>query len=194
MSIAFDAAKHAAEICGLRPYLMRVALARMRDRDTAEDVVQETLAAACGNGTAFGGRSSLRTWVTGILLHKLTDSFRAMGRDPLALRDESVDDGDGADFEHDGRWRAPPATWSDPELALSCSRFRSAFDAQLTKLPALQSRAFVMRELMGQEPDEICRMLGITHSNLWVLLHRARLGMRRGLDRDWFRADETAPG
>ena len=186
MSIAVDAAQHAAEICGLRPYLMRVALARMRDRDTAEDVVQETLAAACGNGTAFGGRSSLRTWVTGILLHKLTDSFRAMGRDPLALRDESVDDGDGADFEHDGRWRAPPAAWSDPELALSCSRFRRAFDAQLTKLPALQSRAFVMRELMGQEPDEICRMLGITHSNLWVLLHRARLGMRRGLDRDWF--------
>lgn len=185
MSIAIAAANRAAEICGLRPYLMRVALGRMRDRDTAEDVVQDTLAAACANGMAFGQRSSLRTWVTGILLHKLTDTFRAKGRDPLALREGGADD-DGEDFDQDGRWHAPPATWSDPELALSCSRFRRAFDDQLAKLPPLQSRAFVMRELMGREPDEICHALDITPSNLWVLLHRARMGMRRGLDREWF--------
>lgn len=179
-------APRATEISGLRPYLMRVALSRMRDRDAAEDVVQETLAAACRSGSSFTGRSTLRTWVTGILLHKVTDAFRAIGRDAGVFSSDPAALDDEADFTHDGSWRAPPSAWSDPALALECSRFRAQFEAQLEKLPELQSRAFMMREVMGLEADEICRELGITLSNLWVLLHRARLGLRNGLEREYF--------
>ncbi|MDQ3025773.1 MAG: sigma-70 family RNA polymerase sigma factor [Pseudomonadota bacterium] len=190
MNIVIAAARsNAAEIIGLRPYLMRVALSRMRDHQAAEDVVQETLVAACVGQAGFNGRSRLRTWVTGILLHKVTDAFRALGREPAAL---PIDDaGEDPDFDRDGRWRAPPSAWSDPELALDCARFRGAFDEQLARLPPMQSRVFVMRELEGLEPDEICRTLGITPSNLWVLLHRARLGLRRGLDRAWFGREDV---
>jgi RNA polymerase sigma-70 factor (ECF subfamily) len=186
MSIVIAAAQHAAEISGLRPYLMRVALSRLNDREAAEDAVQETLAAACAGDAKFSGRSTLRTWVTGILLHKVTDAFRAWGREGRApLREPSGEESD-PDFEDDGSWRAPVSAWSDPERALECSRFRAEFEAQLSRLPPMQSRAFVMRELMGLESDEICRTLGITPNHLWVLLHRARLGLRRSLDREWF--------
>jgi len=185
MSIAVPSAAHIAELSGLRPYLLRVASARMRDREGVEDVVQETLATACAAAARFEGRSSLRTWVTGILLHKVTDAFRAMARDPCApaMAEES---GEDRDFEADGTWRAPIDAWTDPSLALDCKKFREELDAQLARLPGLQARAFRMRELEGRESTEICAALGVTDSNLFVLLHRARLGLRRSLDRDWF--------
>jgi RNA polymerase sigma-70 factor (ECF subfamily) len=185
MSIVIAAASWASEISLLRPYLMRVALSRMSDREAAEDVVQETLAAACANDARFTGRSTLRTWVTGILLHKVTDAFRAWAREGKAPQRVLAED-DDPDFDEDGRWRASPSAWSDPEKALECSRFRAEFDAQLERLPGIQARAFVMRELHGLEPDEICAKLGVTRNHLWVLLHRARLGLRRSLDREWF--------
>jgi RNA polymerase sigma-70 factor (ECF subfamily) len=185
MSIVIAAASWASEISLLRPYLMRVALSRLNDREAAEDAVQETLAAACANDGAFSGRSTLRTWVTGILLHKVTDVFRAWGREGAMPQMGPAED-DDPDFDQDGRWRSPPDTWSDPERALECSRFRAEFDAQLERLPEMQARAFVMRELQGLEPDEICAKLGVTRNHLWVLLHRARMGLRRSLDREWF--------
>ena len=185
MSIAVPAAARIAELSGLRPYLVRVASARMRDREGVEDVVQETLATACAAAARFEGRSTLRTWVTGILLHKVTDAFRAMARDPCApaMAEES---GEDPDFEADGTWRAPIDAWTDPALALDCKKFREELDIQVARLPDLQARAFRMRELEGRESAEICAALGVTETNLFVLLHRARLGLRRSLDRDWF--------
>jgi RNA polymerase sigma-70 factor (ECF subfamily) len=185
MSIAVVAAARIAEICGLRPYLVRVASARMRDREGVEDVVQETLATAYASAARFEGRSTLRTWVTGILLHKVTDAFRAMARDPCARAlDEKP--GEDPDFDADGTWRAPIDAWTDPPLALDCKKFREELDAQVARLPDLQARAYRMRELEGRESAEICAALGVTESNLFVLLHRARLALRRSLDRDWF--------
>ena len=186
MPIAVAATARIAELCGLRPYLVRVASARMRDRDGVEDVVQETLATAYASAARFEGRSSLRTWVTGILLHKVTDAFRAMARDPGAHAMVEAP-GEDPDFEADGTWRAPVDAWTDPALALDCKRFREELAAQVARLPELQARAFRMRELEGRESAEICAALGVTESNLFVLLHRARLALRRSLDRDWFR-------
>ena len=185
MSVAVPPASHIAELSGLRPYLVRVASARMRDREGVEDVVQETLATACAAAIRFEGRSSLRTWVTGILLHKVTDAFRAMARDPCAPAMADAP-GEDPDFEADGTWRAPVDAWSDPSLALDCKRFREELDTQLARLPDLQARAFRMREFEGKESAEICAALGVTETNLFVLLHRARLALRRALDREWF--------
>lgn len=185
MSIIVAAASHTAELCGLRPYLVRVALSRVRDRDAAEDIVQDTLATAWGSADRFEGRSTLRTWVTGILLHKVTDAFRAIGRQPAAEQ-EMPGHHEDPDFESDGTWRAPVDAWSDPALALDCKRFRQELEAQLARLPATQSRAFRMRELEGRDTAEICAALGVTENNLFVLLHRARIALCRSLDRDWF--------
>jgi RNA polymerase sigma-70 factor (ECF subfamily) len=172
-----------AELCGLRPYLMRVAAARMRDRDAVEEVVQETLAAACAGAARFEGRSRLRTWVTGILLHKVTDAFRAGSRE-VALPE--APEGADADFDDAGAWRARFDPWTDPEHALDRKRFRLALERAVAALPAMQGRAFRLRELEGLESPQICAALDITEANLHVLLHRARLGLRRSLDRDWF--------
>lgn len=178
----------AEAIAALRPFLMRVALSRVREAHEAEEAVQETLAAALAAAGSFEQRSRLRTWVTGILLHKVTDHHRAAAlqreRQPLAQAggDEALD------FDAHGLWRAPRASWCDPELALRSSRFRKSFEQAVETLPPIQARAFVMRELQGIESAEICRALGVTEANLWVLLFRARVGLRRLLDRDYFAA------
>ena len=173
-------------IAALRPFLLRVARSRMREADEAEEAVQETLATALAAAGSFQERASLRTWVTGILLHKVTDRFRAqaLARQRHVASPES-EDGD-LDFDQHGEWRAPPAAWCDPEVALGSSRFREAFSEALESLPAKQARVFVMREVQGMESAEICSALGVSESHLWVLLFRARLGLRRKLDRDAF--------
>jgi RNA polymerase sigma-70 factor (ECF subfamily) len=169
---------------------VRVATARLRDREAAEDVVQETLATACAGAGRFEGRSALRTWVTGILLHKVTDAFRAMSRTNAVIRPVEADA--DPDFDAEGSWRAPVSEWSDPALALDCKRFREALEAGIARLPEAQARAFRMRELEGRESAEICAALGVTENHLFVLLHRARLSLRRGLDRECFRSPTRA--
>ena len=178
---------HAIELAGLRRYLLRMALTRMRDAQRAEEVVQETLLAALEDAGSFAGRSQFRTWVTGILIHKVTDAFRAGARDAdtlVAVHDPQP--GEAKSSFAASAWRAPVNAWSDPECALETKRFRDAFEAALAKLTSLQSGAFVMRELMGLETEAICAALNVTPTHLWVLLHRARFSLRRALGRDWF--------
>ena len=171
-------------IADLRPYLIRLARSRMRDAEAAEEVVQETLATALRAARSFEHRSQLHTWVTGILLHKVTDAFRAATRErELRVMTPEGDDED-ADFDAQGHWRAPPAPWCDPEVALRSSRFRESFFAALSALPPKQARAFALREIDGLAAPDICRELGVSESNLWVLLFRARTALRRMLDRD----------
>jgi RNA polymerase sigma-70 factor (ECF subfamily) len=176
---------NASEVCRMRPYLLRVARSRMGDRIAAEDVVQDTLATACANLGRFEGRSALRSWVTGILLHKVMDVFRSMGREAAAPPGEARED---PDFHPDGSWRERSDPWTDPGLTLDRKRFHQALDAALARLPASQALAFRMRELEEMESAEVCAAMGITEGNLFVLLHRARLKLRLSLDRDWFPA------
>lgn len=174
-----------SQLSGLRPYLLRVASSRMRDHDAVEDVVQETLATACANAGRFEGRSRLRTWVTGILLHKVTDAFRARSRDPLHAAEPELL-ADDAEFGLEGAWRARFDPWTDPEHCLDRKRFRMALAAAIAELPPMQARAFQLREVHGLAPAQVCEAMGITEGNLHVLLHRARLALRRLLDREWF--------
>ncbi len=178
------------EIAALRPHLMRVALSRLNDPHRAEELVQETLLAAVRGHATFGGRSRFRTWVTGILLHKVADLFRDRAREAQYLEPlQAVEpDEEAGEFDAQGQWLAPPSPWTDPQRALESKRFRALFDACLARLPSMQSRAFAMREVMGLEAGEICSALGVTPNHLGVLLHRARLGLRESLERDWFAA------
>jgi RNA polymerase sigma-70 factor (ECF subfamily) len=184
-----DAARFAAEIETHRRYLMRVAQLQLRDGDLAEDVVQDTLVAALAGASGFDGRSSLRTWLTGILKHKVVDAIRRKQRAPVplaALDDEgSLDDFDAL-FKFTGAWASPPAEWGDPEAALSQREFLAVLERCLEKLPPQTGRVFVMREVMELDGDEICKELSITANNLWVILYRARMALRLCLDEHWF--------
>ena len=184
-----DASTFAAEIETHRRYLMRVAQLQLREREVAEDVVQDTIVAALSGAAGFDGRSSLKTWLTGILKHKIVDAIRRKAKAPVPLsaidEEASLDDVE-AMFRADGGWEAPPADWGDPEAALGERQFFDVMEFCLEKLPPQTGRVFMMREVMGLETDEICKELAITANNLWVILYRARMALRACLEEHWF--------
>jgi len=172
-----------------RGYLLRYALLQLRNPAQAEDAVQETLLAALEGRERFSGRSSLRTWLTGILKHKIIDHLRRGGREQaLVSADDDRSEAEIVDalFAEDGHWREFPAQWGSPAKSFEDSRFWSAFELCLQRLPARTARVFTMREVMEMTTDEICQELDITTTNCWVMLHRARLMLRECLEQTWF--------
>jgi len=174
-----------------RPYLLRVAMVQLRDRDLAEDVVQETLLSAFGGLDRFEGQSTVKTWLTAILKHKVLDALRRRKRDPVdasALEGE-LDLGDIDEFfasQGERAWENGPGPWGDPAAAWEEKRFFDMVDFCLQRLPASTARAFTMRELFEMETREICRELSITESNFRVLMYRARMALRACLESNWF--------
>ena len=172
-----------AEVEGQRAYLLRYARLHLRDGGAAEDAVQETLLAALAGEKTFGGRSNLRTWLTGILKHKIVDMIRKAGREqPLPDGDDGLD----ALFDARGHWIDPPAEWRSPDASLETQQFFAKLEECLGRLPAKTARTFMMREHMGLETAEICKELALTPTHCWVLLHRARLALRECLQTNWF--------
>jgi len=192
-----DASSFATEIESHRGYLMRVATLQLRDRDAAEDVVQDTLVAALAGQAGFTGRSSVKTWLTGILKHKIVDAIRRRQREPLleaSLPEETDLDDFEPLFNERGAWDAMPTQWNDPEAALSRSQFFDILEFCLERLPPNTGRVFMMREVMELESEEICKELRITSNNLWVILYRARMALRLCLQQNWFDAPEARRG
>ncbi|MGQ0546385.1 MAG: sigma-70 family RNA polymerase sigma factor [Betaproteobacteria bacterium] len=173
------------QVEGERGYLLRYASLQLRDRHAAEDVVQETLLAALEGRAAFGGRASLRTWLTGILKHKIVDAIRRASRESALTPNDELADVDKA-FDERGHWHDMPAAWSDPDAALEQQQFFARLEECLARLPAKTSRIFLMREHLGYETDDICRELGVTPNHCWVLLYRARMALRECLQVKWF--------
>jgi RNA polymerase sigma-70 factor (ECF subfamily) len=170
---------------GQRAYLLRYARLQLRDPHAAEDVVQETLLAALSGRSGFAGRSNLRTWLTGILKHKIVDAIRRLSREsPLAGEEEDADF--EALFDQRGHWSEMPAAWPGADSALEQKEFLIALEQCLACLPAKTAQAFMMREHLGLETAEICKELGVTPTHCWVLLYRARVALRRCLETNWF--------
>ena len=177
-----------AQVKSLRPYLLRYATLQLRDAAAAEDAVQDALLAALSAETSFAGRSNLRTWLTGILKHKIVDTIRRQSRERAAADLElGGDDGefDGL-FDRRGHWEETPDAWEQPEGALGQKQFLAALEACLRALPERTARVFMMREHLGLETSEICKELGITSTHCWVMLHRARMALRLCLTDNWF--------
>ena len=181
-----------ADIESHRPYLMRYALSQLRDGQLAEEAVQETLVSALESVGTFGGKSTLRTWLTSILRFKVVDLQRraVLDRSRLAPTDFSAqaDDESWLDelFDETGHWRTPPQAWSDPEAAFEQRRFWEMFEKCLDRLPPAGGRVFFKREILGEDTDTICKEERITTSNCWVILHRARLALRECVEKSWF--------
>lgn len=172
-----------------RPQLVKFAMLQLRNPTAAEDAVQETLLAALQAADGFGGQSSVRTWLIGILKHKIVDAIRKRSREqPLEAADDETDieDLQNAVFRDDGHHRETPADWGDPQAALESRKFFEVLERCLEGLPRKTARCFMLREVMGLETEEICKDLGITSTNCWVLLYRARTALRECLEGRWF--------
>ena len=167
-----------------RPYLVRYARLQLRDAAAAEDAVQETLLAALAGEASFGGRSNLRTWLTGILKHKIIDTVRRQSRDARPVEDADAAEFDAL-FDESGHWRETPSDWGDPDSLLQQKQFMAALEACLEGLPAKTAQAFLMREHMGFDTPEICKELAVTPTHCWVLLYRARMALRGCLEKTW---------
>jgi RNA polymerase sigma-70 factor (ECF subfamily) len=148
-----------------RAHLLRFARRRLRDADAAEDVVQDVFEAVLREHAAFAGRSSLRTWLTGVLKHKIVDRLRRQ-RELCGL-----DDPGGVAGAEALRLRCPQPL--PDEVAEQRQRLRRTLE-QIEALPPALREAVQRRLLDGQDTAEVCRALGITETNLFVRLHRAR--------------------
>ena len=176
------------ELQTLRPALLRFAVLQLRNDAVAEDVVQDTLIAVLEKPEQFAGQSSLRTYLTGILKHKIIDVMRASKRlqQIETTEDQSEDDVIDALFKADGHTHEMPRQWGDPDATLQQKDFFRVMEICLEKLPAKTARIFMMREWLELETEEICKELNVSTSNAWVLLFRARVKLRECLDLNWF--------
>lgn len=171
-----------------RTYLLRYATLQLRDAGAAEDAVQDTLIAALEGIERFSGASSLKTWLTGILKHKIIDHLRRQSREQPLVEDDERSESEAVDalFKRDGHWDKAPSNWADPDQSLENKKFIEALEKCTQNLPAKTARVFMMRDVMDVDTDDICKELNITSTNCWVMLHRARLALRECLEINWF--------
>ncbi len=174
-------------------YLFCYALSRLRDPVRAEDAVQETFLAALKGGKSFAGRSAEKSWLTGILKNKIFDHYRKTSRETsftdLDFYADEESDRFVARGVGEGGWihKLGPLEWSaDPGDSLDKEQFWKTFRDCSNKLPKNVAAVFTLREVDGVDSREICATLNISESNLWVMLHRARMALRRCLETNWF--------
>jgi RNA polymerase sigma-70 factor (ECF subfamily) len=178
-------------------YLFHFALSRLRDPVVAEDLIQDALLAALRSTDRYQGRSSERTWLAGILKHKLLDHFRKSGRETNFTDLAFYSNEEDRAFENPAfpdHWNpaAAPGEWDGAGAALDREEFWRVFHECSRKLPERVSRVFLLREVDDLSSDEICAALNISPNNLWVMLHRARMALRQCLEQNWFGAQSGA--
>jgi RNA polymerase sigma-70 factor (ECF subfamily) len=171
-------------------YLFRFALSRLRDPSRAEDMVQETFLAALKGSASFAGRADEKSWLAGILKNKIIDHYRRPGRETSFTDLEFYKQEEHDSFRRDGwfigEWvgKLGPVQWSaNPGAALDNAAFWKAFHECAGKMPRNISTVFCLREIDGVESKKICTLLNISENNLWVMLHRARMALRRCLEK-----------
>ena len=177
------------QVADYRDYLYKFARLQLRNDAWAEDAVSETLLAALSKPQAFDNRSQLKTWLIGILKHKVVDALRHHGREVTGVGDSDDDNTDPLELVHfkaDGHYAEAPAEWGNPEQHACSRQFFEILELCTEKLPDVQGRLFLMREWLELSSEEICKELNLTPTNLYVQLHRARLRLRDCLDMHWF--------
>lgn len=186
-----------AFLSDLRRQMLKFATLQLSDSQHAEDAVQEALLGALKNAKSFGGRAALKTWVFAILKNKIADVLRQKQRtvdaSSLLRKDEENEDFSEL-FDQKGFWRADerPAAWGNPQDSLRQNQFWKVFEVCLEGLPGKQARVFMMKEFIELDAGEICVTVGITVTNLNVMLHRSRLRLRECLENNWFLKGERA--
>jgi len=166
--------------------LYRFAMQRAQNPELAADLVQETLLSAWQSRESFSGKSTVRTWLIGILKHKWIDYLRKEIRQ-REYAELAVDDPTAWFDANNGAWKKPPQQWhDDPASLCQNEQFMQILKTCVNKLPRKQQLVFDMRELQGLDSGEICKICDVSPTNLHVLLHRARLALRQCLEINWF--------
>ncbi|MCH8157313.1 MAG: sigma-70 family RNA polymerase sigma factor [Nitrospinae bacterium] len=166
--------------------MYRYTLVRVRDADAAEEIVQVTFVSALEASKSFAGRSSEKSWLFGILKHKILDHFRQLKKQKSfdLLPD---DDAEPYDYQPNGQWKSMPVDWKlDPEKAAENTQLVEALAGCINKLSEKFRRIFVLKEIEGLSSEEICNEFNVKPTNLWVILHRARNQLKKCLETHWF--------
>lgn len=167
-------------------YLFNYTISRVSDRDIAQDLVQDTFLAGLKSMANFKGEASERTWLISILKRKIIDHYRKInsnkGKAEVRMTYNS-------DSETEGDWleeRVADPFDKTAEDTIENTELSMAIHDCISKLPAKQATVFKMKSLLGYETEAICNELGITASNLWVIIHRARTAMADCMEKNWF--------
>lgn len=180
-------------------YLFRFAMVKLRDEHLAEDAVQETLLAALQGQRNFSGDSAEKTWLVGILKHKIVDLIRKKVREPTLVNvDEPMEFGEdevtATLFDDTGHWVTPCQDWGNPDKVLEQKRFWQILTECLKRLPPQLAMLYSLREISGMDTEDICKDLNISPTNSWVMLHRARLGLKQCFELHWLGEEQTRAG
>jgi RNA polymerase sigma-70 factor (ECF subfamily) len=171
-------------------YLFNLAVGQVGDKTEAEDLVQETFLAALKARDSFRGQSSDRTWLVGILRHKIYDHLRRVYRERLVHSDYSSSPPDQEVWDESVLWvHEVAAECLEPSRRMELAEFRQALETALGKLPPRIAQVFQLYAVEERSNHEVCDRLGISESNLWVMLHRARKQLRAELA-DWRQREE----
>lgn len=165
--------------------LYRFAAARISDTDAAKDLVQDTFLSAWKSRDHFKGGISEKNWLFTILKNKIIDHYRKSSRQLT----ESLDGTNDQYFEEDGHWteKAMPVNWVNmADQKITQKDFQQALTVCRNKLKDLQNTVFTMKYLDDMDSDAICKVLNLSASNYWVIIHRARLQLRACLEKNWF--------
>lgn len=173
-------------------YLLRYALKHFRDQDACEDLIQDTFLAASRNCEQFRGGSTARTWLTSILRHKIIDRIRSNQVRQTVSLDGLQEEGADFFFNEAEHWTpdAGPREWgTQADTLVEQRQFLAAVQSCLGKLPERFRQILVLREYDGLDREEICGVVGLTSTNVGVILHRARIQLRECLQRTWFASE-----
>lgn len=158
---------------------------RVRDTDTAKDLLQETFLSAWRNVDKYNGDASVKTWLFTILKNKIIDHYRRVSTKHTEQLTYGDADNDSHYFDKTGHWTEDtyPSAWGI--LPIESKEFYAILDKGIKKLKEIQAAVFSMKYLDDMESEEICKVLNITPSNYWVLIHRAKVQLRAHLESNW---------
>ena len=167
-------------------YLFRYTIIRVNNHEVSKDLVQETFFSGLKSAKNFQGKATERTWLVSILKRKIIDHYRKINskKGQAEVRMDFYDDG-----ENKGSWleERVPQNWDNTsEKQIEREELRNQLEACIDKLPEKYAMVFRMKTVQEFETEEICKELGITSSNLWVMIHRARTQLRKCMEDNWF--------
>ena len=168
--------------------MLRFAQLHLQPREEAEDAVQDTLAALLEMSADTLAQADPRRYIFGILKHKITDRVRRKYRPEVGYDEAFADELDNVLFNERDHWVAgvAPQAWDTPEEQLKTEQFFAVVDICVHKLPAKPARVFSMKEILECEPEEICSTLGLSKTDYWQCMSRARKQIQLCLNENWF--------
>ena len=191
-----DEAAYVSLVSEHQASFLRIVRAWVRDPTSAEEVVQKTWLTALESLSRFEGRSSVRTWLYGILINVARGHARSERRTiPMSSleAEETAEAGPAVEPERfqpeghrwEGHWTAAPAPFPSPDSALERAKLRSLLQSAIAQLPPVQQEILVLCDVEGLSGEEACNILGVSGTNQRVLLHRARSKVRAILEREF---------